>query len=279
MIDVNTQRVQGPARPPRGRNGRVLEVAYGVYAWTTFAGCIVAAMLSAVAVPGLERRRRFVSAAARAWLFVAGIRTRLNGFDRIPAGHCVVVANHASYLDGLILQAFLPPRFTFVIKGEMQNVPLAHFLLRRIGSRFVDRFVATASSRDARNLLRAAAAGESLALFPEGTFHAEPGLHRFRPGAFAAAIKADLPVVPVAILGSRHILPAHHILPRHGTLQITAFEAIQPPFPEMNGKEALAEAARRQILAVLPEPDLAPRPRTVAGRPADCVARSPLSGG
>jgi 1-acyl-sn-glycerol-3-phosphate acyltransferase len=257
MKNVNAHKLQDPTQIAGGRIGRILEIAYGVYAWATFVICFSAAILSAIAVRGLERRRRWVSAAARAWLFAAGIRTRLRGFGGIPGGHCIVVANHASYLDGLILQAFLPPRFTFVIKGEMQKVPLAHFLLRRIGSRFVERFVATASSRDARNLLRAAAAGESMAVFPEGTFHPHPGLHRFRLGAFAAAIKGELPIVPIAIRGSRHILPARRILPRHGTLQIDVLDPIIPSGARLRDKRALAEAARRQILAVLAEPDLA----------------------
>jgi 1-acyl-sn-glycerol-3-phosphate acyltransferase len=247
----------------RGVLPRAIEVVYGIYAWTTFILCVSGAILSALVVPGLHRRRRWVSASARAWLFIAGIKTRLTGIDTIPQGHCIVVANHASYLDGLILQAFLPPRFTFVIKGEMQKVPLAHFLLRRIGSRFVERFVTTASSRDARNLLKAAAAGESLALFPEGTFHPEPGLQRFRLGAFAAAIKGNLAVVPMVIRGSRYILPARRILPRHGDLRIDVLRPILPGEQEYCESRALAAESRRRILATLGEPDL------VAARHAD----------
>lgn len=241
----------------RGVFARLIVFAYGICALGTFIVCVSAAILSALVVPGLHRRRRWVSASARAWLFVAGIRTRLAGFDRIPEGHCIVVANHASYLDGLILQAFLPPRFTFVIKGEMQKVPLAHFLLRRIGSRFVERFVTTASSRDARNLLKAAAAGESLALFPEGTFHPEPGLHRFRLGAFAAALKGNLAIVPVVIRGSRHILPARRILPRHGKLEVDVLEPIHPGERVCCTSRSLAAESRDRIIAVLDEPDLA----------------------
>lgn len=240
----------------RGAFARLIDYAYGIYAWATFVVCVSGAILSALMVPGLHRRRRWVSASARAWLFIAGIRSRITGLNRIPQGHCIVVANHASYLDGLILQAFLPPRFTFVIKGEMQKVPLAHFLLRRIGSRFVERFVTTASSRDARNLLRAAAAGESLALFPEGTFHPQPGLQRFRLGAFAAAIKGNLAIVPVVIRGSRQILPARRILPRHGQLEIDVLEPIRPGERECNSR-SLAADCRQRILAVLDEPDLA----------------------
>jgi 1-acyl-sn-glycerol-3-phosphate acyltransferase len=139
----------------------------------------------------------------------------------------------------------------------MQNVPLAGFLLRRIGSRFVDRFVATNSTRDARNLLKAASSGESLGVFPEGTFRPEAGLHKFRAGAFAAAIKGRLPVVPVVIRGSRHILPARRVLPRRSRLAIDALPAILPDSAEFASSKVLAGAARQRVLSLLDEPDLA----------------------
>jgi 1-acyl-sn-glycerol-3-phosphate acyltransferase len=253
-----------PAGAGTGYAGRVVEILYGVYAWIAFVVCFSGAVLFALIMPGLERRRRWVSAAARSWFAAAGIRTTRIGLDNIPPGHCIVVANHASYMDGLILQACLPPRFSFVIKGEMRNVPVVNLLLRRIGSKFVERFVASASARDARGLLRAAAAGECLAFFPEGTFHAEPGLHRFRPGAFAAAIKGGLPVVPVAIGGSRRILPARRILPRYGHLRIEVLTVIPPHDPCFRSSRLLAETARQHILQVADEPDLGGHARPVA---------------
>ena len=243
--------------PAFGATERTAGLLYGVYAWVAFIVCFTGAVLAAVAVPGLERRRRWVSAAARSWFAAAGIRAVRRGVSHIPEGHCVVVSNHASYMDGVILQAFLPPRFSFVIKGEMRKVPVVHFLLRRIGSRFVERFVASASARDARRLLRAAASGESLVVFPEGTFHAEPGVHRFRTGAFAAAAKAGLPVVPLAISGSRRILPAQRFLPRRGRLRIEVLPPILPGESCFGSSRKLAETARRRILAALDEPDLA----------------------
>lgn len=236
---------------------QAIHVSYGSFALASFFVCSVGALLGAALLPGLSRRRRWVSAAARCWFLIAGIRVSRSGFANIPPGHCVVVANHASYLDGVILQAYLPPRFSYVIKGEMQDVPLASFLLRRIGSRFVDRFVATNSTRDARNLLKAASSGESLGIFPEGTFHPEAGLRKFRAGAFAAAIKGRLPVVPVVIRGSRHILPSRRILPRRGPLAIHALPAITPDSPEFATSKTLAQATRQRLLSVLDEPDLA----------------------
>ena len=132
----------------------------------------------------------------------------------------MVVANHASYLDGVVMAAALPPRFGFVIKREMNDVPVAGLLLRRIGSEFVDRFNRHKGGTDARRVLRTAASGHSLVFFPEGTFTPEVGLGKFHTGAFAIAARAACPVVPAVILGTRRNMPATRVLPRPGPLEV-----------------------------------------------------------
>lgn len=229
---------------------------YGVYAWLVFICLVIVAILCVLLLPGLHRRRRMVSLCARLTLRLTGVTTNVRGLEKMPSGDCIVVANHASYVDGVILHGYLPPCFSYVIKGEMQNFPVVGLMLRRIGSKFVERFEASGSARDARHLLRAASAGESLALFPEGTFVKESGLGRFRSGAFAAAIKAGVPVVPVVISGSRHIMPAEKMLPRHGHLRLDILNPIEPADPAFENSRSLAELARQRILEVLEEPDL-----------------------
>ena len=235
---------------------KLLNVLWGIYAWLAFIACVSAAILGALLLPGKDRRRRWAGGAGRAIFWLAGVEATVRGTHLVPQHQCIVVANHASYIDGVILNAYLPPRFSFVIKGEMGKVPVAGFLLRRIGSQFVERFDTSGSARDARRLLKVAESGESLAFFPEGTFQAEPGLDRFRAGAFAAAINSELPVVPVVISGSRALLPAATILPRHGHLVIEMLAPIEPDNPAFANSKDLAELARQRILAVLEEPDL-----------------------
>jgi 1-acyl-sn-glycerol-3-phosphate acyltransferase len=236
--------------------GHIAHFAFGVCAWIAFGAAVIAAIVGALILPGLARRRAWVTRCARLPFRLTGVRVTVRGLEKLPVGDCVVVANHASYLDGVLLQGYLPPRFSYVIKGEMGRIPVVSFLLRRIGSRFVERFEASGKSRDARQLVRAATAGESLAVFPEGTFVAEPGLGRFRVGAFVAAIRGELPVVPVVINGSRAILPAEKVLPRHGHLGIDILQPIDPSAAAFADSRRLAATARKRILAVLDEPDL-----------------------
>lgn len=235
---------------------RFLHALWGIYAWLCFVLAVVIALLVAVFVPGKERRERLAAFASRIVFILPGINVDAIGLENLPDESSVVVANHASYIDGVLLKAYLPARFSFVIKGEMRNIPVAHFLLRRAGAKFVERNKHAGSARDARQIVRAAQGGESLAFFPEGTFRKEPGVGHFRPGAFVAAVRGDMPVVPVAISGTRYMLPAKRKLPRPAGLKFEVLPAILPGGPHFADSRALAETARKRILAVLDEPDL-----------------------
>lgn len=233
-----------------------LEALWGVYAWAVFLTCTILTLIGVTVVPGAELRQHLAKFTCRTPFRLAFIAVDVAGLERLPPGHSVVVANHASYVDGPLLKGFLPARFSFVIKGEMRNVPIVHFLLRRSGSRFVERFAAAGSTRDARQIVRAAQGGQSMAFFPEGTFVAEPGVGRFRPGAFVAAVRGSMPVVPVAISGTRRMLSAGRALPRPARLRVEILEPIPPTDAAFADHRTLAEVARQRIIAVLDEPDL-----------------------
>ncbi len=238
-----------------------LRLIYGVYAVLLFLAVVVFALVGVILMPTLRLRRGAARIAARVFFAGAGMPIRVRGSQNLPSGQSVVVANHASYLDGVVMTAALPPRFGFVIKREMNEVPVAGLLLRRIGSEFVERFNRHKGATDARRVLRTAASGHSLVFFPEGTFKPEVGLGKFHTGAFAIAARAACPVVPAVILGTRRNMPATRILPRPGVIYV---HFGQPIVPVQNiGAEDLAvklrDASRAAILAQLDEPDLAER--------------------
>lgn len=235
---------------------RLRDVLFGLYAVIIFACCVIFGLLVAIFVPGAERRARWLAGTSKAVFVLSGTPVTVEGYDKLPDIDCVVVANHASYVDGFLLKGYLPARFSFVIKGEMRNYPGVHFLLRRAGSRFVERSGSSASSRDARQIVKAAKSGQSLAIFPEGTFQREPGLLRLRAGAFVAAVRGGMPIVPIVITGTRHILPADRYLPRYGPINVQILEPIQPDDAGFADHRALAQVVRQRLLEELDEPDL-----------------------
>ena len=234
-----------------------VRAVYALYAVITFLILGLAALAATLILPGVYRRRGAARAISRAFLWVAGMPLTVRGIERLAPGQCIVVANHASYLDGLVFTAALPARFSFVIKREMSAVPLAGLFLRRIGSEFVERFDRHRGAADARRVLRNAANGHSLVFFPEGTFTRTPGLLKFHTGAFVTAARSGCPVIPAVVRGTRAALSPTGRLPRPGRIEVDILPPVhaQPQAGEA-ASAALRDRARQAILLALGEPDL-----------------------
>ena len=234
-----------------------LRLAYGLWCGLAFLLVGGTALVLLAITPGLARRRAAARACAHGYLWLAGTPLTVRHAARLPQGQCVVVCNHASYLDGLVLTAALPARFGFVIKREMATVPLAGLVLKRLGSEFVERFDRARGAADARRMLRNARNGHSLVFFPEGTFTRVPGLLKFHTGAFASAARAGCPVVPAVVRGTRRALPPSGGLPRPGAIELELLAPLAHPGGQPDHAAAeLRDRARAAILAALGEPDL-----------------------
>jgi 1-acyl-sn-glycerol-3-phosphate acyltransferase len=232
-------------------------LAYSVWIALAFLAVGGAALVLLALLPGVTRRRAAAARLARAFFLLAAMPLTVKSRERLPPGQCVVVCNHASYLDGIVLTAALPARFGFVIKREMAGVPLAGVALRRLGSEFVERFDRQRGATDARRVLRNASNGQSLVFFPEGTFTRTPGLLKFHTGAFVTAARVGCPVVPAVVRGTRRTLPPGGALPRPGRIELEILTPITggSASPARVAAE-LRDRARAAILAALGEPDL-----------------------
>lgn len=227
----------------------VNRVAFPLRVWGVFLLLAIPATVLVTALPGRQLRRRAARTAARILFASAGIRVRTIGADHLPAGACFLASSHATYLDGPLLTSALPPRFGFVIKREAMKTPLFGWLLVRLGSVFVDRFNTKGAMNDATRLIQFAREGVSLGVFPEGTFRVEPGLRAFHLGAFLAATRAGIPVVPVVIRGARQILPGETLRPRPGAVEIEVLPPIMPAGKRGDDARALRDQVRAAILA------------------------------
>ncbi|HTV98180.1 MAG TPA: lysophospholipid acyltransferase family protein [Steroidobacteraceae bacterium] len=220
----------------------VPERIFSVYCLVIFALLAVLALTINLFLPSLRARRRVAGAFSRAFFRAAAIPLRIEGMERLPAEPCVVVANHASYIDGIVAAAALPPDFAFVIKKEMVRVPLASLLLRRLGSAFVERFDRHKGGADARRVWKLAATGQSLVFFPEGTFAASRQVGRFLGGAFATAERSNMPIVAAAIQGTRDVLPAGGIMVFRRAIRFAILEVLEPKDARERSRELIAQA-------------------------------------
>ena len=147
-----------------------------------------------------------------AWLF--GIRRSMEGWDELPVEiregrqAAIFVGNHTSLLDPPLIIATLPSHPVFMAKRELAYVPFLGWVIWLADFIFINR----AHRGDAIKSLELAAQrirdGQSIAAFPEGTRSRTGELLPFKKGVFNLAWEAQVPMIPVAILGGRHILPA-----------------------------------------------------------------------
>lgn len=193
-------------------------------------------------LPSLRRRRVVAGTVGRVFLWAAGIPFTVRGLERLPKTPCVVVANHASYIDAIAIVAALPPDFAFVIKKEMVRVPLAGLLLRRLGSQFVERFDRHKGATDARRVLKLAATGQSLMFFPEGTFDETRQIGKFLGGAFTTAARAEMPVVAVAIHGTRAVMPPGGLAVYRLPIRVEILAVLAADEARIRSRELIAEA-------------------------------------
>jgi 1-acyl-sn-glycerol-3-phosphate acyltransferase len=217
-------------------------LSYVVYCLVSFTALGLAVLGINLFLPKVRQRRAVAGGLARAFMRVAGIPFTVKGLERLPQTPCVVVANHASYIDAIVIVAALPPDFAFVIKKETERVPLVGLLLRGLGSQFVERFDRHKGAIDARRVLRVAAAGQSLMFFPEGTFDEKRQIGRFLNGAFATAARSKMPVVAVAIRGTRDVLPPGSMVLHRGPICVEILDVMAADVARQRSRELIASA-------------------------------------
>jgi 1-acyl-sn-glycerol-3-phosphate acyltransferase len=202
-----------------------------------------------------ESRGYFAHWCARAWswliLATTGVRVIVSGLDRLtPGATYVFVSNHQSIYDIPVVFASLPIQLRIIAKESLGDFPFLGWHLRRTGHMLVDR-----RHPDRGGIFGWANAlvskGLSLIIFAEGTRSRDGHVGRFKGGGFYLAMQAGLPVVPISIVGSRHVMRKGQLTTRPGEVRLIIHDPIgveSTPQPEMRKVKALA-ARVREILA------------------------------
>ncbi|MHB8666148.1 MAG: AMP-binding protein [Burkholderiales bacterium] len=238
-------------------------LAYSLWAGLVFVLLAVPTLAAAALLRDPATGWRLSRLSAKTMLRLCGLPLTVHGLEHIPAcGPFVIAANHASYLDGLILLAALRERgYSFAAKRELSRSFLPRVFLRAIGTDFVERDDVRQGVEDASRLADSVRAGRAPLFFAEGTFTRTAGLLPFRMGAFVVAAQTGVPLLPLAIRGARSVLRDGSWFVRRGALAVTIAAPLLPQGSDWNAAVALRDAARAQILRHCGEPDLAP-PRT-----------------
>jgi 1-acyl-sn-glycerol-3-phosphate acyltransferase len=232
------------------------EMLYAAWWWLVVATSLALAWFAVMLLPRRPWRWAAVRAIARAALAAIGVPVTFSGLDRIPYGNAMLVFNHSSYMDALVLSAILPGEPAYVVKRELAGVAFAGSFLHRLGALFVQRYETSESLADTEAIITAAGQGRNIVFFPEGTFTRRPGLSGFYLGAFKVAAQADLPVLPGIIRGTRTMLRSDQWFPRWTKLNIRIEEPIKPSGTDFTSLVRLRDAVRQVVLAHCGEPDI-----------------------
>lgn len=232
------------------------ELVYAGWWWMVIAVTLLLAWFAAMTLPRLRWRWAAMRRLARGALAVLAVPLSVSGLHRIPRSAAMIVFNHASYADGLVLAAVLPGEPAFVAKRELAAQIFAGPFLRRLGAAFVERYDVSTSLADAEALIALARQGRNLVAFPEGTFSRRAGLSAFYLGAFKVAADAGLAVIPGVVRGTRSLLRGQQWFPRRTAVSVDIAEPIMPAGADFASIVRLRDSARGAILARCGEPDL-----------------------
>jgi 1-acyl-sn-glycerol-3-phosphate acyltransferase len=207
----------------------------------------------------LDRRGYFGHWCARAWswliLATTGVDVEVHGLDRLEAGRTYVfVANHQSIYDIPVLFWWIPFQLRIIAKESLGRFPVLGPHLKRTGHMLVDR-----SRPDRSGIFGWAnaltAKGLSLIVFPEGTRSADGRVGIFKGGSFYLAMQAGLPIVPLSIVGSRHVMRKGQLTTRPGHVTLIVHEPIAMTANADPATRDVRDLARRVREIVRPAPD------------------------
>ncbi|MDP2106199.1 MAG: lysophospholipid acyltransferase family protein [Desulfobulbaceae bacterium] len=187
----------------------------------------------------------WVQALAKRWgrliCSLAGARVSVEGRENlVQAGPYIFAANHQSQFDIFALQGYLGCDFRWMAKKELFAVPIFGAAMRSAGYISVDRSRGRQAMQSLIEAARRIADGTSVVIFPEGTRSRDDQLQDFKSGAMVLAIKAGVPIVPVAIIGTHQILPKGKLLARSGQVLIKIGQPIDTTKFSGSDKQALA---------------------------------------
>ena len=223
-----------------------------IFVWS----CIVIATLvlgvfAFVTYP-FDRKGRVGHAYARLWgkiaLLANRVRVKVEGMEHLNGkGPYIFMSNHQGYYDVFALLSHLPYQFKWLVKKELFSVPFLGWTMAAVGYIRIDR----GGTRDTVEAMNDAAQkirdGMSVVIFPEGSRSPDGSIQPFKKGGFTLAIKSKVPIVPIAISGSRDIMPKDRLTANPGKIRMLADLPIETANCSSKDRESLMRRVRATI--------------------------------
>ncbi len=212
----------------------------------------LALALVIIAISPFDKKGNFIHYIGRFWsllnIYLSGTRISIKGKEHIKKGGAyVVMSNHQSLFDVWALIGKLPLQLRWIIKAEINKIPIFGYALGRLGHVYINN----RNRKDIFLSLEAAGKkirdGASVVIFPEGTRSTDGRLQRFHNGGALIAIRSGIPILPVTVNGSRFVLPKGSLGLMPGKIEVVLGDLIDPGIFDENGKDKLIAVVRSAI--------------------------------
>ena len=221
-----------------------------VWAWISLV-TVILGFFAFITFP-FDRRGNMVHRYARLWgwliIKVSGCPVVLRGLEHVPSERpAIFMCNHMGSFDIFALLAYLPVQFRWLAKAELFRIPILGWAMRTAGYISLDRAGRRKAYESMERAARTIQKGTSVVIFPEGSRSPDGKLHPFMKGGFTLAIKAQVPIVPVAIQGSWEIMPRDRLRVCKGAIRIVVERAVETRSLTMKDRERLMHQVERII--------------------------------
>ena len=188
---------------------------------------------------------------------IAGVRIRIVGTERIPAGTCLFVANHTSTVDAPAVVGAIPRRIAILLKKALFRYPIVGQAFQLAQFIPVDRSRQESAIASLEKAIEAMRSGQSFLIYPEGTRSPDGRLQEFKKGAVVMAIKAGVPIVPIACSGAHRVMRKRSLEIHPGEILVEFLQPIEASKYSFDERETLNEIVHDAMAAGLP-PDQRP---------------------
>ena len=225
----------------------------------SFVAATIAGSIGALVLGAIDKSGDLVLWLARLWsrviLGVPGVKLEVKMRAPLEPGRpYVFMPNHASMVDIWAVFVAIPTSFRFIAKKQLAGIPLFGWAMAAGRFIFIDRQNAASARRTMDEASRRIRAGQSVVIFPEGTRTRDGRLMPFKKGGFHLAIDSGSAIFPVAIKGSREVMPRGAALIRAGTVTLEVDAPIPTTGLTTSDRDALIEKVRGRVAAMLGEP-------------------------
>src|SRR5512137_3068136 len=177
----------------------------------------VCALLFPRISPGESKAHKIANIWAKMLLRITSIRVNVIGRENVLLNRPqIFMANHQSDFDILIVLAFIPGQFRWIVKKELFKIPIFGKAMKSAGYIEIDRQNHEKAMKSLEEAAQKIREGKSVMTFPEGTRSKDGTIQPFKQGMFHLAIEAGVPIVPISIIGAHRILPKRSLMIKPG---------------------------------------------------------------